>query len=109
MPYNAADVRARPRILRMLLGGPPKSGKTVAAVKTAPGPVFVFNTDGKGALDPVVALGGEFTAADITDIDSYRREMSWFKIHSKEFATVVFDNITMFSGFVEAKYRKDPK
>ena len=107
MPYSAADVRGRQRILRMLLGGPPKAGKTTAAVKTAPGPVFVFNTDGQGALDPVAALGGEFTAADVKDLPSYKREMAWFRAHSKEFRTVVFDNITMFSAFVEQELRKD--
>lgn len=107
MPYTSADVRGRTRILRLLLGGPPKAGKTVAAVLTSPQPVFVFNTDGKGALDPVTALGGDFTAADVKDVASYKREMSWFRGHSKEFATVVFDNITMFSAFVEADLRKD--
>ena len=107
MPYSAADVRGRERILRMLLGGAPKAGKTVAAVVTAPRPVFVFNTDGQGALDPVAALGGEFTAADVKDTASYKREMLWFRAHSKEFRTVVFDNITMFSAFVEQELRKD--
>lgn len=91
----------------MLLGAPPKAGKTVAAVLTAPKPVYVFNTDGQGALDPVAALGGEFTASDVRDMASYKREMTWFRAHSKEFRTVVFDNITVFSALVEQELRKD--
>lgn len=109
MPYSAADVRKRERILRMLLGAPVKAGKTVAAVNTAPRPVHVFNTDGQGALDPVVALDPEndFTADDITSVDSFERSLAWVKAHSSNVATCVFDNITTFAGRVEEQLRDD--
>lgn len=108
MPYTAADVRQRTRILRLLLGGPPKAGKSVAAIKTAPRPVYVFNTDGRGALDPAVALGAEFSADDIKSMEDFDRAFLWLKAHSKEFVTVVFDNLTNFGSFVEMKLREDP-
>jgi hypothetical protein len=107
MPYSAADVRARPRILRMLLCGPAKSGKTVSAVRTCPKPVFVFNTDGKGALDPVVSLGGEFTADDVTSVGSFNTAFSYLRSHLNDFETVVFDNITGFSDMVLGEVRAE--
>jgi hypothetical protein len=107
MPYTAQAVRERPRMLRMLLGGAPKSGKSVAAIKTAPGPVFVFNTDGKGALDPVVALGGDFVAEDVNSCESFDRAFAWLQAHLKDFETVVFDNITGFGHYVDVETRKE--
>jgi hypothetical protein len=107
MPYSAADVRARPRILRMLLCGPAKAGKSTAAVKTCPTPVYVFNTDGKGALDPVVALGGDFVADDVTSVSSFNAAMSYLRGHLNDFETVVFDNITGFSDMVLSEVRAE--
>jgi hypothetical protein len=71
--------------------------------------VFVFNTDGKGGLDPAAALGAEFDAEDVRDVESYERAMSWLRPHASNYRTVIFDNITMFSAFVEAKLRADPQ
>ena len=107
MPYSAADVRARPRILRMLLIGPAKAGKTTAAVRTAPGPVYVFNSDGKGALDPVVALGGDFVADDVTSVGSFITALGYLRSHLNDFETVVFDNITGFSDMVLGEVRAE--
>ena len=109
MPYTDEDVGKRPRILRMLLGGPVKSGKTCAAVMTSPQPVFVFNTDGKGALDPVQALGGKFTAGDASSLTAFENEMRWFRAHQNKFQTVVFDNITRFAKLVEKDFKKQYK
>jgi hypothetical protein len=94
-------------MLRVLLCSPPKAGKTVAAVMTSPQPVFVFNTDGEGGLDPVVGLGGKFTAENVTSVASFDRAMAWLKAHLREFETVVLDNITGFATFVEMEVRKD--
>lgn len=107
MPYSAADVRARPRILRMLLGAPSKAGKTTTAVLSSPQPVFVFNTDGKGALDPVVALGGDFTAEDVTSRASFQQALLYVKNHINDFETIIFDNITGYASIVEAEVRVD--
>lgn len=93
----------------MLLGSQAKSGKTCAAVLTAPKPVYVFNTDGRGGLDPAAALGGDFAAEDISDQETFDRAMSWLKAHIKEFRTVVFDNITNFGMLVEEKLKRDEK
>src|SRR5579884_553754 len=102
MPYSAADVRARESILRALICGLPKSGKTTCTVLTAPKPVYVFNSDGKGALDPVVLLGGDFVGDDITDFASFTRSQLWLKQNLAKFydpakgvrGTVIFDNIS---------------
>ena len=102
MPYSSADVRARERILRALLIAPPKSGKTVAAVGTAPGPVFVLNTDGKGALDPVVYLHPHvvFEVEDITSSKSFDAALVYFKANANKFKTIVLDNITFFGDSI---------
>jgi len=117
MPYSAADVRARETLARILICGLPKAGKTTCAVLTAPKPVFVFNSDGRGALDPVMLLGGDFSAEDITDYGSYTRAHLWLKTNMSKFfdpakgirGTVVFDNISTFSGQVQEELKKDYK
>jgi hypothetical protein len=93
----------------MLLAGPAKAGKTSAAVMTSPGPCFVFNTDGKGALDPIVALDpdNQFAAEDITSSASFNAGMSWLKAHLNDFETVVLDNITGLAGFIELEVRNE--
>jgi len=92
----------------MLLGGPAKAGKTTNAVMTSPKPVFVFNTDGRGALDPVVALGGEFEAEDITSEATFDRALTYVKAH-KKIRTVVFDNLTIYASIVEKEVRKETR
>ena len=93
----------------MLLGGASKAGKTSAAVMTSPQPVFVFNTDGKGALDPIVALDpdNQFVAEDITSAASFHTAMGWVKAHLNGFETVILDNITGLAGYVELEVRKE--
>lgn len=107
MPYSAADVRSRPRLVRFLLCGPAKAGKTRAAVMTSPKPVYVMNTDGKGALDPVASQGGEFRADDIKTTADFTRYLAWLKAHIKEVNTLVFDNLTMYWQIVEKEVRKE--
>lgn len=109
MPYSASDVRERDFLLRMLLCAPPKAGKTTTAVLTSPGPVYIFNADGKGALDPVALLGGEFLADDITSMKSYDKALAWLKANlvEKEIKTVVFDNITTFGDILEQELKKE--
>lgn len=91
----------------MLLCGPPKSGKSVAAIKTSPGPVFVINTDGKGGLDPVAALGGDFIAEDVNSCESFDRAFAWLTNHLNDIETVVFDNVTGFAHYVDLEVRKE--
>jgi hypothetical protein len=117
MPYSAADVRLRETIARILICALPKAGKTTCAVLTAPKPVFVLNTDGRGALDPVVLLGGEFEAEDVTDIPSYDRALAYFKTNINRFydpargirGTLIFDNMSTFAGKVMDDLKKEFK
>jgi len=94
----------------MLLCGAPKAGKSVSAILTSPKPVFVFNTDGKGALDPVVALGikdDEMAADDVNSCESFDRAFAWLTSHLKDFETVVLDNVTGFAHFVDLETRRE--
>jgi hypothetical protein len=113
MPYSAKDVRNRSRILRALLCGPAKAGKTTSAVLTSPKPVYVMNTDGKGALDPVAAMGGEFLADDIKSSADVATAIGYVKRNQKSINTVVFDNLTIYWAIVEnevrAEVRDDPR
>jgi hypothetical protein len=103
MAYSAADVRAREKIIGALLLAPAKSGKTVAAVCSLPQPVFVFNTDGPGALDYCAREGAEFEAEDVTGMASYLRARAYYQAHKAKFKSVVFDNVTFY---VEALYKE---
>lgn len=51
MPRLASEVEKSP-YLRLMVLGSPKAGKTVACVSTAPGPVYVINSDDPSALRP---------------------------------------------------------
>jgi hypothetical protein len=106
MPYSVADVKARTFLCRMLLVAPPKSGKTTCAVMTSPGPCYVLNSDGKGALDPVALMGGDFIAEDCNSIDSYDRALKWGKANKDKFATIILDNISTLSEAFEGELKK---
>jgi hypothetical protein len=97
MPYSAADVRAREIFARMLIVGPPKSGKTHAAVLTSPGLSYVINSDGVGALDPVVLHGGEFEADDVRTYAQWLASISHLKANPTRYKTVIVDNWSSLS------------
>lgn len=80
---------------------------TTSCCMTAPRPIFIFNTDGKGALDPVASLGGDFAAEDITGLASFERAFAWLMAHINDFETVILDNLTGFSSMLEAEVRVD--
>lgn len=109
MPYTGADVRARDMIGRILLCAPPKAGKTMCAVGTSPGPVFVFNSDGKGGLDPVALRGIDFEAEDVISMATFERAYNYVRANSSRISTVVFDNLTTFVAMLEAETKKELK
>lgn len=107
MPYGPKEVRARDILARILLASYPKAGKTVCSVLTAPGPTFVFNTDGMGALDPVILLGGEnWEAEEIKSYKDFPKIYFWLK-QNMRFRTVVFDQLSTMALIVENEVRKD--
>lgn len=107
MPYSAKDIRARERILQVLLLAPPKSGKTVCSVLTLPPPVFVLNTDGPGALDYCAAECADdderFAAEDVSGTPGYERGLAYLKANKSKFNSVVVDNVTFL---VESLYKE---
>ncbi len=109
MPYTARDVRGRTRIMRVLLCAPPKAGKTTVSVLSAPGPVFVFNTDGKGALDACAYLdpNTDFEAEDIAVPTDVEKGFLYLKADKSKFKTVVFDNLTFYVGQLMDEVRKE--
>jgi hypothetical protein len=113
MPYSSHDVRARKRLERILLVGPPKSGKTCCSALTAPGPKYIFNVDGKGGLDGAALQGAEFDADDITGFSSYTKAFAYLKANIKNYRTVIFDNVSTFAMVLEdeirTKVRDDPR
>lgn len=87
---------------RILITAPPKAGKTVSVVSSAPGPVVVLNCDGGEALVPARRHGGKFRAVDI---DSARTWDLATKAVVKmaeagECRTCVVDTITLLAGNV---------
>jgi len=108
MPYGASDVRARDILARILLVSWPKSGKTVCAVTTSPGPRYVINTDGEGGLDPVMLFGCEdWEAEDIKSSADFPRALLYLKQNITKFKTVVFDNLSTYALIVEDEVRKE--
>lgn len=108
MPYAAADVLRREKILQVLLVAPPKAGKTSVAVLTAPKPVFVFNTDGPGALDYVATSPkADFEAEDVHSRADFDRGWTYLKANHDKFQTVVFDNITFFNEMLIREVTKE--
>lgn len=103
MAYSAKDVLAREKILQVLLVAPPKSGKTGVSVLSLPGPVFIFNTDGPGALDFCAQEGADFEAEDISGHPSYARGAAYLRANKAKFRSIVFDNVTFF---VESLYKE---
>lgn len=74
---------------------------TCAAVLTSPGPVYVINSDGQGALDPVALLGGEFEAEDVNSMRQFDKCLSHLKVNKDKYKTIVLDNISSFGDFLE--------
>jgi hypothetical protein len=99
--YSASDVRGRDFILRMLLVGPSRVGKTTTTMLTAPGPIFCFNTDGTGGLGPAADLGADFEGEDIDGSKAFEAAFARLKPQAHKYKTIVFDNLTIYSIAVE--------
>jgi hypothetical protein len=108
--YTHANMEASGKsLLRVLLMGPKGSGKTCAAVGTAPGPVFVVNAD-PGGLHSVAKRGGKFTAEDINSFASWRSTVDMLvkscKGQRPAYKTVVIDTLSLLSQILVEECRR---
>lgn len=91
---------ARDPFVGVLQMGPPKAGKTVAAVGSAPKPVFILNADPKGLLS-AKSMGLRFTYEDcfsISDTEKHVKALqNDFRSSKAPFATVVLDTVSLLA------------
>lgn len=109
MPRQSSDLGAQ-FWARLLVLGAPKSGKTTTCITTAPGPVYVINSDDEYSLRPASAHGGSFAydnaygnerglqAIDLALKEAHRG------VHAKQYTTIVWDTITRYSARAEAMF-----
>jgi hypothetical protein len=110
MPISSANMRASTSpFLRLLVLGPPKIGKTRTCIVTAPGPVYVINSDDTealpdgGALAPAASVPEAVFSSDVvpgTDLQAMQKALAEAKRGAKagEYKTVVWDTITLFAS-----------
>lgn len=99
-----------PRYLGVLLLGPPKGGKSSCAVGTAPGPVYVINSDGRDGLVPVQRLyphakfasNNVYTMADMENALTTARSL----VKEGKVKTVVWDTMSNFAEGLELECDK---
>ena len=109
MPYTNSDINtgnATGGKIKVLLLGPPKAGKTIASVKTSPGPVFVVNAD-PGGLASAAGMGAKFDAEDCFDYQTLTRTVTLLKKDHKKYRTVVVDTLTLLSQHLEVELKRN--
>ena|SRR5260370_10828470 len=91
--------------LRLLVLGAPKVGKTQCVLTTAPGPVFVINSDGLGAQTSAKRAGATFDGVDLDGL-TLNAHSGAVKAATtavqKGAATVVWDTITLYCEGIES-------
>jgi len=103
-PLKASDMTG-PQYLRMLVLGFQKVGKSCTVISTAPGPVYVINTDQENALEPVLDFNQDFlhnfvkSSQEMNDALEVARQL----VKADEVQTVVWDTMSGFSPIVEAE------
>ncbi len=106
MPNASSAVEAS-SYLRMLALGALKIGKTRTLISTAPGPVYVINSDDKCSLRPAAKVS-EFTwdLALGDDLGAIEKCIHEARIGVKEgrYKTIVWDTITEYSRRAEDTY-----
>lgn len=100
----------KPRYLGVLLLGPPLVGKTTSAVGTAPGPVYVINSDGRDSLTAVkrrhpnvkFASNNVYTRKDMEGAIVVARDL----VKKDEIKTIVWDTLSSFAEGLEYECAK---
>jgi len=101
---KASDMTG-PVFLRLLVMGWQKIGKSCCVISTAPGPVYVINTDQPTSLEPVLDFNRDFlhnyvkSSMEMNDALEVARQL----VKSGEVQTVVWDTMSGYSPVVEAE------
>jgi hypothetical protein len=94
---------------KILLMGASKSGKSVAAVSSSPGPVFVINAE-PGGLASVAGLGAKFSYEEVWDWESWQSVYKELKkdveASKPKYRTVVLDSITRLGWLFQVECEK---
>ena len=104
VPLSAADIDG-PSFLRMMVLGFSKAGKSTQVVSTAPGPVYVINSDQKEALVPVTRFCSDFLHNHVISSQAMNEaiELARQLVKEGKVQTVVWDTISGFSPYLEAE------
>jgi hypothetical protein len=119
MPKGASSI-ALELFLRVLILGPPKGGKSVAAICTSPRGVLVINGDEKNALHGAIKLwkrrdggrgaipGDEFDVINVRSWDGMERalEQARMGVKKSRYRTVVLDLLNGYASRLEAEVSK---
>lgn len=109
MPHPASEVEAS-NFLRLLVLGSPKSGKSCTVIKSAPGFIYVINSDDRYSLKPVLDFTDEFefdvalgdNLRDIEKAIHAARE----GVKAGTYQTIVWDTITKYCWRAEDIFAK---
>lgn len=113
MPHKAAEIEAS-AYARILVMGAPKSGKSVTVGKSAPGPVYIINSDDQFSLRPLLDftrdfeydfISGENPQAMITAITAAHLKIKKDPEETR-YKTVIWDTITKYVWRAEDVYAK---
>lgn len=98
------DIAISPDV-KVLVMAPPKSGKTVAVICSAPPPIFVLNAD-PGGLVSAKRHGGRFTYEDVFSVSDFKRAL----IHidkvmqsDRPYRTIIVDTATILAENIESE------
>lgn len=96
---------AKETFLRVLLLGAPRVGKTVAAVGTSPGPVYVINSDQPDSTDPVKRVHPNCKYAQNLVHSTEKMEnalvLARSLVKAGEVKTIVWDTMSNFAKKLE--------
>lgn len=99
-------IAANPGLLRLLVLGPPKVGKTTTCITTAPGPVYVINSDDSEALRSAALMPGAAFTYDNAfgdDLQAMQKAIIEASEGAKagKYRTIVWDTLTLFAQRLE--------
>lgn len=104
MPLQATDVE-NSAYLRLLVLGPPKSGKTHTILATCPKPAYVINSDDKYSLKPAARVTKEFSWDLVLgdNLQTIEGAIAEARKGVKEgrYKTIVWDTLTKYAARCE--------
>jgi hypothetical protein len=104
-PLWSDESQDQPKYLRVLLLGSPKIGKSVAAVGTAPGPVYCINCDQKDSLSPVTRIhpGVKFATNHVHSMEKMEDAIQLARtlVKDNKVKTIVWDTMSGFASHLE--------